>query len=313
MKTLISGSSGMIGKALSSHLINHDCSVVRLVRRPVIDELMEVSWDIDKGEIDSSKLEDFDAVIHLGGVNVADKQWTRGQKAKIMSSRVKSTALLSETLSKLTNKPKVFIIASGINIYGENELDAEPFTETSSELGIDFLAEVVRSWEEATKLAQAAGIRVCFVRLSAVLGPTGGLLCKVLPMFKMAAGGRLGNGKQMMSWISIEDAVAAIHHCLIKDEISGPVNLCTKNVVSNREFTKALAKAVGMPSFIILPAFIITTVLGEMGSALMLSSITCSPSKLEKTGFEFTQPTLRECLNFQLKVDVQAIETSKDN
>ncbi|MCM8524964.1 MAG: TIGR01777 family oxidoreductase [Lentisphaeraceae bacterium] len=307
MRVLMGGASGMIGSSLSEFLIRHECPVVKLVRRKVSNDITEIYWDPEKGELDESKLEEFDAVIHLGGFNIAKKVWSSKVKKRILETRVKSTQLLAEKISKLKNKPKVFITASGMNIYGYTKGDAEPFTEKSKETGHDFLADVVRQWEAATKPAKDADIRVIHARFSAVLGKEGGLLKKVLPIFRMAAGGRLGKGHQIMSWVDIDDAVEILWHCLQNESISGPVNVASPNAVTNREFTKALAKAVGLPAFLPMPEFMIKTIFAEMGEVLMLSSIKCVSSKLGD--YEFKYPTIRESLNNQLGVNVEASES----
>ena len=309
MRVLMGGASGMVGSALSEFLIRHDCPVVKLVRRKVTNDITEIFWDPEKGELDESKLEEFDVVIHLGGFNIAKKIWTSRIKKKILESRVKSTALLADKISKLNNKPKVFITASGMNIYGYTEDGDEAFTESSKELGQDFLADVVRKWEGAAKPAADAGIRLIHARFSAVLGKEGGLLKKVLPIFRMAAGGRLGKGHQIMSWVDIDDAVGVLWHCLQEESISGPVNVASPNPVTNRAFTKALAKAVGLPAFLPMPEFLIKTFFAEMGEVLMLSSIKCESTKLKE--FKFKYPTIRESLNNQLGVDVEGDTADK--
>ena len=303
MRVLMGGASGMIGKALSEFLIRHECPVVKLVRKPVTNDVTEIFWDPEKGELDESKLKEFDAVIHLGGYSVAHKVWTSRIKKRILNSRVKSTRLLAEKLASLKTKPKVFVVASGMNVYGHTKDEEEPFTESSKLNGTDFLSEVVREWEDATKPASDAGIRVVNTRFSAVLGRRGGLLKKILPVFKMAAGGKLGNGKQIMSWVDLDDVIGVIWHCLQSETIEGPINVVAPNPVSNKEFTKALSKAVGLPAFIPVPEFIIKTVFAEMGEALMLSSIKCSSEKLGD--YEFKHPTIRESLNNQLGTSVE--------
>ena len=304
MKVLLTGSSGMLGTALTKWLVRQGYPVVKLVRRPVKDKICEVFWDPVKKEVDHSKLLDFDAVIHLAGENVASGLWTSGKKKKIMDSRVQSTEFLVEVIDKMAVKPKVFISASGINVYGNNSSEDEPFSEKSPALGKDYLSEVVKKWEAAAKPLKMKGIRTCHLRLGAVLSPTGGLLKKVLPIFKFGAGGRLGSGKQMMSWIDLEDAVGSVWHCLQTEEIEGAVNLVAPECVSNKAFTKALAKAVGMPAIIPTPEFILSGFLGDMAECLMLSSIKCAPLKLVENGYQFKYPTLRESLNFQLKSEV---------
>ena len=303
MRVLIGGASGMVGKALSEFLIRNDCPVVKLVRRPVTNELTEIYWNPDKGELDESLLKEFDAVVHLGGFNVAKKVWTPRVKKTILESRVKSTKLLSEKLASVSDKPKVFITASGMNIYGYTTDPEKPFTENSPENGQDFLSDVVKEWEGATKAAKDAGIRVVHARFSAILGKSGGLIKKVLPIFRMAAGGKLGNGKQIMSWVDLDDAVGILWHCLQTEAIKGPVNVATENPITNKEFTKALAKAVGLPAFLPMPAFFVKTIFAEMGEVLMLSSISCKSSKLDEYKFKF--PTIRESLNNQLGANVK--------
>ena len=314
MRVLMGGASGMIGKALSEFLIRHECPVVKLVRRPVTNDITEIFWDPEKGEIDESKLVDFDIVIHLGGFNIAKKVWSSRVKKRILNSRVKSTKFLAEKISSLSTKPKLFIVASGMNIYGYSKDGEEPFTESSKENGTDFLSEVVREWENACSPAVSAGIRVVNTRFSAVIGKSGGLLKKVLPVFKMAAGGRLGSGKQIMSWVDLDDLTGIIWHCIQNEDIKGPLNVVSPHPVTNKDFTKALSKAVGLPAFLPVPEFIIKTVFAEMGEALMLSSINCSSEKL--ADYEFKYPTIRESLNNQLGVDVEGDkeqETSQEN
>lgn len=294
----------MVGKELTRWLVHQDCPVVRLVRCPVKDKLSEIFWDPDKGELDASKLVGFDAVIHLAGENVASGLWTAKKKQAIMDSRVKSTELLVKTIESLKEKPKVFISSSGINIYGQNLADDPPFTEDSPETGKDYLSDVVRKWEGASKPLSKAGVRVCYLRFGAILSPKGGLLKKVIPVFKFAAGGRLGNGKQMMSWVSLNDVVKSIWHTLNNSEVQGAVNVCSPETVSNKQFTKALAKAVGLPAIFPSPSFVINGIFGEMAENLMLSSIKCAPLKLVSSGFEFEHSDLRICLNELLDSDV---------
>lgn len=311
MRVLMGGASGMIGRALSEFLIRNECPVVKLVRRPVQNDITEIYWDPEKGELDEKKLGEFDAVIHLGGYNIAQKVWSSRVKKRILNSRVKSTELLASKLASLKSKPKTFIVASGMNVYGYTKEGDEAFTESSKLNGTDFLSSVVREWEAASKAASNAGIRVVNARFSAVLGKSGGLLKKMLPVFRMAAGGRLGNGKQIMSWVDLNDAVGIIWHCMQNEDIRGPVNVTAPNPLSNKEFTKALSKAVGLPAFLPVPEFIIKTVFAEMGEVLMLSSIKCASEKLGD--YEFKYPTVRESLNIQLGVNVEGPEVKEES
>lgn len=304
MRVLMGGASGMLGRALSEFLIRNKCPVVKLVRRPVSNDLTEIFWDPENGELDEKELEEFDAVVHLGGFNVAKKVWTGKVKKRILESRVKSTKLLVEKLSRVNKKPKTLICASGMNIYGYSSDGADAFTESAKEKGEDFLADVIREWEAAANLAKESGLRVVNARFSAILGKDGGLLKKVLPVFRMAAGGRLGKGKQVLSWVDIDDAVGILWHCLSEESISGPVNVVSPNPVTNKEFTKSLSKAVGLPAFLPVPQIMVKTFFAEMGEVLMLSSIKCASEKL--ADYEFKFPTIRESLNNQIGSDVPA-------
>ncbi len=302
MRVLIGGASGMVGKALTELLIKNGHPVVKLVRCPVKNELSEIFWDPEKGIINKNELDEFDVVVHLGGYNVAKNSWSKKIKQKIKESRVKSTALLAKTLSSLENKPKLFINASGINIYGYNENINESVDENSPARGKDFLSEVIQEWEGATQPLKDAGIRVVHARFSAVLSPSGGLLGKVLPIFKMAAGGKLGSGKQILSWIDLEDAVGVLYHCMNNEKLYGAVNIVAPKPVTNKEFTKTLATAVGLPALIPMPEILIKSIFAEMGETLMLASINCKSNKLNDYNFKF--PTLSDCLNHQLEINV---------
>ena len=311
MKVLLSGGGGMVGKALTAWLVRHDCPVVRLVRRPVVDELTEIFWNPLKKEVDSSKLVGFDIVIHLAGYSVAAGLWSLKTKKKILDSRVAGTELLATEILKMANPPKLFMTASGVHVYGRNGADDEAFDEESPEKGDDFLSEVIRKWEKAAVPVKESGVRTCHLRLGAVLSPTGGMLKKMLPAFKFAAGGRMGNGKQQLSWIDLQDCIRSIWHCIETEDISGAVNVVAPEVVSNKQFTKALAQAVGMPAFLPVPEFILSGFLGDMADCLMLASIKCSPSKLQSSGFEFEYGTLREALNHQLQSNVPEVVVAK--
>ena len=224
MKILVSGSGGMVGSALLPVLRAAGHQITRLVRRPSAPlgpEDSTVQWNPETGEIDSRRLEGIEAVVHLAGENIAARRWTPAQKARIRDSRVQGTALLSQRLAGLTQPPATLVAASAIGYYGNR---GEELLNEDSSSGNDFLSEVCRQWEAASLPAAEKGIRVVRLRLGIVLSPRGGALAKMLPPFKLGAGGRIGTGQQYMSWIALDDAVGAIGHALTDSNLSGPVN-----------------------------------------------------------------------------------------
>ena len=220
MKVLISGSTGLIGSALIPVLTDAGHEVVRLVRSAPIAGGSEVHWDPESERIDTAGLEGMDAVVHLAGENIGSARWTRGKKARIFDSRVKGTRLLCESLANLTRPPQVLVCASAIGYYGNRGTETVNEESTS---GFGFLAEVCIEWEIATEPVAQTAIRLVNLRMGIVLSSEGGPLAKMLPPFKMGVGGVLGNGRQYMSWIALDDAVAAIHHTLVTDSLQGPV------------------------------------------------------------------------------------------
>ncbi|MBI2949363.1 MAG: TIGR01777 family protein [Verrucomicrobia bacterium] len=289
MKVLIGGSSGLIGSALVTALSQQDHQVARLLRTSAPRGSADLCWNPDTGALDTTRLEGFDAVVHLGGRNLASGRWTQALKTDIRESRVRSTQLLATALSALRNPPRVFISASGVSIYGNR--GAEILTEASS-VGAGFLAEVAREWEEATRLAAERAIRVVNLRLGLVLSPQGGALAKMRLPFKFGLGGVVGNGDQYWSWIALEDTVRAIHHALVTDSLSGPLNLVSPNPVTNREFTRALGAALGRPTIFPVPAFVARIALGEMADEALLASTRVLPARLMASGFKFSHDDL---------------------
>ena len=228
VKIAITGSSGFLGTELCRSLDADGLEVIRIQRGPD----SPVRWDPEAGQIDSASLEGADIVVHLAGEALANRRWTKKQREKILSSRVKGTALLSQTIALLERQPSALLSASGIGFYGNRP--NEVLTE-ASEAGQGFLVDVCRAWEQGTTPAAEAGIRVCHLRTSLVLGARGGLLAKLLPLYRLGLGGRLGNGRQMMSWISLEDQIAGIRW-LMNSSLAGPVNMTSPNSVNNRRF-----------------------------------------------------------------------------
>lgn len=300
MKILISGSHGLVGKALVNSLSRDGHEVVRLVRQARTAGSAEIEWHPEKGLIDAERLEGLDAVVHLAGESIASGRWTSAKKRAIFDSRVKGTTLLSESLAKLSRPPAVFVSASAIGYYGDR--GDEQLTEQSAP-GAGFLADVCREWEKATAPAAEKGIRTVNARFGIILDPTGGALKQMLTPFRMGIGGRLGDGKQWMSWIVLDDVVLAIRFVIDDDSVSGPVNFTTPFPVTNAEFTKALADELRRPALFPVPAFGVRLAFGEMGDALLLSGQRVEPEVLSEKGFEFLLPRLTLALRalFQKK------------
>ena len=282
----ITGSSGLIGTALVGHLKSEGHTVQRLVRRAPV-AVDEVTWDPQTGYVDLSALEGVDAIIHLAGAPVGDKRWTKKFKAEILNSRLMGTSTIAKAVAAV--KPDVFISASAIGWYGES--GNRGVTE-SDRVGDDFLAAVCREWEAAADLA--GGVRTVKLRTGLVLDPTGGALGKMLPLFRLGFGGKLGSGKQWWSWITLHDVVRAIEFALVED-ISGPVNLSAPNPVTNQEFTSALARALHRPALFPAPAFALKAVLGGFSSEV-LGSKRVIPQALLEAGFTWDYPHLSDAL-----------------
>lgn len=296
MKILVVGASGLVGTALVPRLISEGHEVLRLTRSTPRDA-QDISWNPERGELPPARLEGVDAVIHLAGENIAGARWTDAVKARIRSSRVNGTRLLSETLAQLQRPPQSLICASAIGYYGDR--GSEPLTEESGP-GTGFLADVCREWEAACEPARQAGIRVVNLRIGVVLSPRGGALQKMLTPFKLGGGGVIGSGKQYWSWIALEDVVGALLHCLTHTELVGPVNGTAPNPSTNYEFTKTLGAVLKRPTIFPVPAFAARLALGQMANDLLLASSRVLPKQLQNTGYEFRCPTLMEALRHEL-------------
>jgi len=289
MRVLVTGSSGLVGSALIPALGTAGHSVVRLVRHaPAANE---VRWD-PVGSVEPAALEGFEAVVHLAGESIAGR-WTPAKKARIRDSRAQGTSTLAAALARSQRPPKVFVCASAIGIYGDR---GDEVLREESASASDFLAEVGKQWEAATEPASKAGIRVVSLRIGVVLSTRGGALVRMLPPFRMGAGGRIGSGRQWMSWITLDDLVGVIQHALATDSLRGPVNTVAPNPVTNAEFTRALGKALHRPTVFPLPAFMVRLIFGEMGEALLLSSQRVDCGKLLASGYRFRHPELKSAL-----------------
>ena len=297
MKIVVSGSHGLVGKALLKSLTDDGHEVFRLVRHEPIFGAPEIWWDPREGRIDAEHLEGHDVVVHLAGESIAGGRWTAEKKRKILESRVKGTLLLSESLARLSRPPSVFLSASAIGYYG-NRGD-ELLTEASTP-GNDFLAKVCTEWEGATAPAIEKGIRTVHTRFGLILDAQGGALAKMLTPFRMGIGGKVGSGKQWMSWIALDDVVSGMKFLIGETSTRGPVNFVAPNPVTNAEFTKNLGRALSRPTLLPVPEFGARLAFGEMADALLLSSQRVEPSVLKSKGFEFRWPMLEPALKYIL-------------
>ena len=295
-KIAISGASGMIGQALSAFMTTGGHEVIHLVRRPT-NAPNEAQWDPGQGIIDLHKVEGLDALVHLAGESIAGGRWSAGFKTKVFESRVTSTRLLIESCSKMEKPPKQFLGASAIGIYGAER--REPCSE-DAQVGSDFLAHVCKHWEEETLKAESHGMRTTIARFGVVLSPRGGALKKMLLPFQMGVGGALGKGEQWMSWVSLSDAVYALHAFIMRDELSGAFNVTAPHPCSNKDFTKTLGSVLKRPTVIPVPSFAIKAALGEMGQDLLLKGVAAPPTKLTEAGFSFSHSTLKAALQHEL-------------
>ncbi len=296
MKIVVSGSTGLIGSALTKALFRRDHDVVPLLRRRPAPGEHAIAWDPERATVDRAGLEGADAVIHLAGENVFGR-WSPAKKQRIYDSRVKGTRLLCDALAGLRRPPTTLLAASAIGYYGDR--GDEPVTEESAP-GEDFLAHVARDWEAATAAATRAGIRVINMRNGVVLTTTGGALAKMLPAFRLGLGGPVGSGHQYLSWIALDDMINAITHLLTKPDLVGPVNMTAPAPVTSNEFAKALGKVLGRPAVVTVPAFALRTAFGSEGAAMLQSGQRVLPARLLASGFSFSLQDVQHALRFLL-------------
>ena len=297
MRILVSGSHGLVGSALMPCLTAAGHRVTRLVRSKPRPGEAEIYWDPAGGKIDASSLEGFDAVVHLAGDSIASGRWTAEKKARIRESRVPATRLLAGSLAGLARPPRVLVSASAVGYYGNR--GEEVLTERSAP-GSDFLAAVCGEWEAATQPAARKDTRVVNLRIGVVLSATGGALAKMLPPFKMGVGGKIGDGKQYLSWIAIDDLAAVILRALETETLTGPVNGVSPNPVTNAQFTRALGRVLKRPTIFPMPVFAARLAFGEMADALLLASQRVEPAKLVAMGYEFRFPELEGAFRYLL-------------
>lgn len=291
MKVAISGSSGLIGSALVHALSSEGHAVKHLVRRAARDET-EIGWNPEHGEIDARGLAGIDAVVNLAGEKL-DQRWTDDVKREIRDSRVKGTTLIARTIASLEPRPRVLVSGSAIGIYGDR---GDEVLDEQSVPGDGFLAEVCREWEAATRPAEDAGIRVVHSRTGIVLAREGGALPRMATPFRFGVGGRLGSGKQWMSWVAIQDMIGALMYALTNDAMRGPMNVVAPNPVRNEGMTEALSRELHRPALLPVPRAALKIVLGEMAEEAVLASQRVVPSALQAAGYAFTLPLLEQAL-----------------
>jgi uncharacterized protein (TIGR01777 family) len=294
---VIGGASGLIGAALGAALGAAGHTVLRLVRRaPRRDD--EITWDPAVGHIDGAALEGVAAVVNLSGESVASGRWTASRRRRIVASRVETTALLARTLATRLDPPEVLVSASGVNYYGDT---GDRLADEQAPAGEGFLADLCKRWEAAAEPARKAGIRVVHPRFGPVLTARGGMLAKLLPLFKAGLGGSLGDGRQWMSWIALPDAVAALTHLIERGDLRGPFNVVSPAPVTNADFTRILGGVLGRPTLLRAPGAALRVAFGHMARETLLISCRAVPRRLLSDNFSFSAPTLEAALRSELE------------
>ena len=288
----IAGSSGLIGSALVYALRATDHRVLRIVRRAPANS-DELFWNPDTGEFDPDALRGVDAAVNMCGVNVGAKRWSGAFKQSLRDSRIDPTEVLSEAVAEAG--VGVLVNASAVGYYGDT---GNRIADETAPSGRGFLAQLCRDWEAATVPARHAGVRVVLARTGLVLSPRGGMLSRLRPLFSLGLGARLGNGRQYMPWISLEDQVRALLFAIFADELSGPVNFTGPAPVTNSEFTTAMGRALNRPTPLLVPGFALKTVLGEFAEEGLLGGQRAIPAALEGAGYEFRHNTVGEALAY---------------
>jgi uncharacterized protein len=288
----ITGAGGLVGSALVPFLTTGGHRVRTIGRRDA-----DIRWDPARGTLDAKALEGVDAVIHLAGENVAQR-WSAAAKARIRDSRVQSTALIARSIAALQKPPRVLVVASGIGAYGTHDDDAKRSEDAA--YGSDFLAGVCRDWETAADPARVGGIRVVHARIGLVVSAAGGALAKMLPAFRLGAGGPIGTGNQWQSWIHRDDLIDVLHRAVMDDRLSGMVNVVAPQTLRQREFAATIGRVLRRPAFAPLPAFMVSLLFGEMGRSVLLGGTRAAPTRLSAIGHRWRFDTLEAALRFEL-------------
>lgn len=292
LRVAMTGAGGFLGRNLRALLESGGHEVVPLVRGT---GRRGIQWDPEEGHIDRTALEGFDVVYHLAGEPIAQR-WTEAAKERIRRSRWEGTRLLADALAELARPPAVLVSISGVNYYGVSDA----FADESAPAGAGFLAEVCVGWEEASRHAIAAGIRVVNPRMGVVLSPEDGALAKMLPAFSLGVGGRIGSGRQGFSWVSIDDAIGALYFAALRGELQGPVNVSAPEPVSNARFVETLGAVLARPVALPIPAAGIRAIFGEMGEETLLGGVRVVPRRLDEAGYPFAHPRLEDALRHVL-------------
>lgn len=288
-KILVTGASGFVGKALVELLLSQGHQVTCL---PYTDEYSPNSWSYHGKELSAALFEGYDALIHLAGENIANRRWSTEQKKRILESRELGTRYIAQACAKANLPPKVFISASAIGYYPASDSPQDE----SSQPGDSFLSQVCQKWEQALDPLREKDTRCVNLRFGVILHPQNGALSKMLPPFQLGMGGPVGNGQQFMSWISLEDAIYAIHFLLHENKAHGPFNLVAPQSIRQKDFASMLGQVLKRPAVMPLPSFAVKLLMGEMGEALLLESQHIQPSKLQSLGYRFLHPNLSDCL-----------------
>ena len=295
MKVALTGASGLLGPALIRSLRDDGHDVLRLVRRvPAAPD--EVQWDPASGEVDLAALSGADAVIHLAGANLGGRPWTPAYRRTVLDSRVSSTQTIAAALSDMSPPPRVLLSASGVGYYGN---PGDQVLDETAPAGEGYIAHIARRWEESTAAAAAAGVRVVTMRTGVVVSGRGGALGRLVPLFRLGVGGRLGSGRQYWSWIGLHDYVRAVRFLLDRDDLSGAVNVCTPTRVTNAEFTKSLGRVLHRPTALVVPGFALRIPLRDFAKDL-LGGQRVIPRRLLDAGFTFDHPELESALTAEL-------------
>ena len=293
MRVAVTGSSGLIGGALTASLAQSGGEVVRLVRDRRAAGDGAAFWDPANGELDPAALDGVDAVVHLSGLSIAAKRWSAARKAALRAARVDSGRLLAGTIASMDAPPAVLVSASAVGIYGDRgdtELDEE------SGMGEGFLADLTADWEASLDPARAKGVRVACARFGVVISRSGDPLSRLMPLFRLGLGGAIGGGRQWMSWVHLDDAVKSLRFALDSPALDGAFNAVAPNPVTNAGFAKALGGALRRPAMLPAPAFAVRLAFGQMAVETILSSTRALPKRLEALGFTFDYPTISQAL-----------------